>query len=72
MSDAEQDRTRASASTRAEEATEAERVADAGRPPTEAEARAADSNPPLDPEVGEHYQEMTERGANQRGEGRIP
>ena len=25
-----------------------------------------------DPEVAEHYEEMTERGAKQRGEGRLP
>jgi len=26
----------------------------------------------IDPEVAEHYEEMTERGAKQRGEGRLP
>jgi hypothetical protein len=26
----------------------------------------------LDPEVAAHYEEMTERGARQRGEGRLP
>jgi hypothetical protein len=25
-----------------------------------------------DPDVAEHYEEMTERGARQRGEGRLP
>ena len=29
-------------------------------------------NTELDPEVAEHYEEMTERGARQRGEGRLP
>jgi len=29
-------------------------------------------DPDLDPEVGEYYEEMTERGAKQRGEGRLP
>jgi hypothetical protein len=29
-------------------------------------------DPDLDPEVAEHYEEMTERGAKQRGEGRLP
>jgi hypothetical protein len=65
-------RTRPDADTRAAEAEEAAVVADAGREPTEAEERAADSNPPLEPEVAEHYEEMVERGANQRGEGRVP
>ncbi len=72
MSDDSTARTRPDASTRAEEAAEAEVGTVAGRGPTEAEERAADSNRPLDPDVAEHYDEMVERGANQRGEGRVP
>ena len=72
MTDQPQDRTRPSAETRAEETAEAKVTVGAGRPPTEAEERAADGNADLGPEVGAHYEEMTERGANQRGEGRVP
>lgn len=72
MSDQEPARTRPDANTRAEEAAEAEVTAAAGSGPTDVEERAADSNGPLDPEVAEHYEEMVERGANQRGEGRVP
>jgi hypothetical protein len=42
----------------------------ASETPTPDEEQAAERNQ-LDPEVPEHYQEMTERGADQRGEGRI-
>jgi hypothetical protein len=38
--------------------------------PTPEEEAAAERNQ-VDPETREHYQEMTERGANQQGEGRI-
>lgn len=38
--------------------------------PTAEEERAAEQNT-VSPETPEHYQEMTERGANQEGEGRI-
>ena len=73
MTDQErQDRTRPSAETRAAEAREAKDTADAGRPPSADEERAADGNPPTSPEVAEHYEEMVERGAKQRGEGRVP
>ena len=66
------ERTRPNAPTREEEAREARATPDAGRPPTEDEERAADRNPAVAPEVVEHYEEMTERGAHQQGEGRIP
>jgi hypothetical protein len=46
-------------------------AADAGREPTPDEEEAAERNEP-DEEVAEHYEEMTERGAKQRGEGRVP
>jgi hypothetical protein len=38
--------------------------------PTPEEEQLADTNQ-LEPGVEEHYQEMTERGAHQQGEGRI-
>ena len=69
---ADRDRTRPSRKTRDEERREAKDTADAGREPTpEEEEEAADRNEP-DEEVAEHYEEMTERGANQEGEGRVP
>jgi hypothetical protein len=39
--------------------------------PTQDEDAAADRMKDLDPGVREHYQEMTEKGAEQKGEGRI-
>ncbi|HVF74223.1 MAG TPA: hypothetical protein VM938_04180 [Acidimicrobiales bacterium] len=42
----------------------------AGQEPTPEEEQAAERNT-VSPETPEHYQEMTERGANQQGEGRI-
>lgn len=69
MSDAE--RTRPSPETREEERREAEQGADAGREPTPDEEEAADRNE-LDEDVVENYEDMTERGAHQRGEGRVP
>jgi hypothetical protein len=63
--------TRPSAETRDAEADDAQRPAGADRAPTEAEERLADGHE-NDPAVAEHEQEMTERGAEQRGEGRLP
>jgi hypothetical protein len=65
------DRTKPSSETRAAEREEAAAEHDADRPPTEDEERAV-ADREADPEVAEHYEEMTERGAKQRGEGRIP
>lgn len=65
------DRTRPSRATREEEAREARASAGAPQVPTVDEEKAADSNE-LDPSVTEHEQEMNERGANQKGEGRLP
>jgi hypothetical protein len=39
--------------------------------PTPDEEKAAESLE-VDPEAAEHYEEMAERGAHQKGEGRIP
>ena len=43
---------------------------DAG--PIDDESMAAAEGLEVRPGVAEHYQEMTERGANQRGEGAVP
>ena len=40
--------------------------------PTEAEEAAAERAGEVDAEVAEHYKEMAERGADQKGEGRLP
>jgi len=62
--------TRPNAETRDAEREEAAARHDADRAPTKEEEDAADRNTP-DPETAEHYEEMAERGANQKGEGRI-
>jgi hypothetical protein len=41
------------------------------RMPTEEEEREAEKNQ-LDPKVAEAYEDAIERGANQKGEGRLP
>ena len=63
--------TRPSAETRDAEHDEAGAPHDADRAPTREEEEAAERNP-LDPETAEHFEEMAERGANQKGEGRVP
>ena len=50
---------------------DAEVHAHADRMPTPEEERIAESLPPVDPDVIAHEEEMAERGANQKGEGRI-
>jgi hypothetical protein len=47
-------------------------VAGAGRGPTPAEEAAAEQAPPVSERTRQAYREMVWRGANQRGEGRIP
>ena len=64
-------RTTPSRETRATEREEAEAEHRADRPPTDEEAELAEHQP-LDPDVSEHEREMTERGARQQGEGRLP
>ena len=63
--------TRPNEETREAERREAEKRAGADREPTEDEARAAEAQGDLDGSVAEHEEEMMERGANQKGEGRI-
>ncbi|HZP27914.1 MAG TPA: hypothetical protein VFC99_03090 [Acidimicrobiia bacterium] len=65
------DRTRPSADTRAAEEHEARRPPGADREPTPDEEARAEENE-LSESVVEHEKEMAERGARQRGEGRIP
>jgi hypothetical protein len=63
--------TRPSSETRAAERAEAAKTAGADREPTHDEEEVADSLE-LDPDVAEHEREMLERGAHQKGEGRLP
>jgi hypothetical protein len=72
----ETERMRPDAATRAAEREEIEMPIAAGRAPTpEEEAAADEAKSALDAageteEVAEHYEEMIERGAHQKGEGR--
>jgi hypothetical protein len=71
------DHTEPSAATEAAEEQAFNRAHQAGRGPSDDEAEAAEraaQDPALSgdqAEVAEHYREMTERGANQEGEGKI-
>ena len=64
------DRERPTDATRAAEREDAERHAGPDRMPTEDEERAAEDQT-IDDDVREHEKEMAERGARQKGEGRI-
>lgn len=64
------DATKPSPETRAAEREEMDAPHEPDREPTSDEAAAAEAVE-LDPEVVEHEKEMAERGANQKGEGRI-
>ena len=63
--------TRPSDATREAEREDATTKAHADREPTTDEEKRAESTKP-DPTVAEHYEEMAERGADQKGEGRLP
>jgi hypothetical protein len=63
--------TRPTPETRNAERAEQNTRPQADRMPTPEEEAAAESTD-LDPEVAEHEREMGERGAKQRGEGRVP
>lgn len=63
--------TRPSPDTRAAERDDAQRKAGADRDPTPEEVGRADELD-LDPDVAEHERDMAERGAKQKGEGRLP
>jgi hypothetical protein len=62
--------TKPSTETRAAEREEADARHDADRPPT-ADEDAAAEDLEVDPDAAQHYEEMAERGAKQKGEGRI-
>jgi hypothetical protein len=64
--------TRPSDKTRAAEASDAKQKAEPDDMPTKEEEAAAERAGDVDPEVAEHYKEMAERGADQKGEGRLP
>lgn len=63
------DQTKPSDVTRAEEAREAKKAHEAGREATADEAAAAEKND-VDAKTREGYEEMVERGAHQKGEGK--
>ena len=63
--------TRPSDATREAEREDATTKSHADREPTADEEKLAEGTKP-DPAVAEHYEEMAERGANQKGEGRLP
>lgn len=70
-------RTEANEHTREEERGEGLAAHQADRPPTPPEEAAAEqeataSSATTQERVAEHYREMTELGANEKGEGRIP
>lgn len=60
-----------SGSTRRADEQESGQAHEADRPPTPDEESAAEEES-VDPEVRKHYEDMTERGVHQEGEGRIP
>ena len=62
-------RTIPSRATRAEEVRDAKVQAGPDEPK---ETQLPRDNAPVDEDVAEHYEEMTERGASQPGEGRLP
>ncbi len=65
------DSARPSDRTRETEREDARRRAGADRAPTADEEKSAE-RADADPDVAQHYEEMAERGANQKGEGRLP
>jgi len=65
-------RTKPSGATRAEEEKDARVQPGADTDSDAADADRAPTHDDLDPDVAENYEEAIERGANQRGEGRLP
>jgi hypothetical protein len=70
-SSSEKQPTRPSERTRDAERSDARTTAHADRLPTDEEAELAEREE-LDPRVADNYEEMLERGAHQKGEGRVP
>jgi len=66
-----EDHGQVTAATREAERREAQMPADPGPMPTPEEEAAAEQNS-VDPAVAQAEKEATERGANQKGEGRLP
>ncbi len=64
--------TEPSGPTQAAEAAEARMYAAPDQLPTPEEEAAADRADGIDPEVERNYEEAIERGARQKGEGRLP
>lgn len=64
-------KTRPNDETKQTEREDAKVKAGADRMPTPEEEAVADELPGADEAVSENYREMAERGANQKGEGRI-
>jgi hypothetical protein len=58
--------------TRAAEAADSQTHAAPDEPPTPEEEAAAERAGSPGDDVAEHYKEMTQRGAKQKGEGRLP
>jgi len=56
------------------DAEHADAKAEHGAPqvPTAAESEAADARGGASPETKKHYEDMLEKGANAKGEGRLP
>jgi hypothetical protein len=65
------DSTRPNDRTREAEREDAQTKAHADREPTADEAKLAEGHA-ADPDVAEHYEDMAERGADAKGEGRLP
>jgi hypothetical protein len=63
--------TRPDGETKKTEREDAQVRAGSDRPPTPEEEAVADDLPGIDEDVADNYKEMAERGANQKGEGRI-
>jgi hypothetical protein len=70
MTDSAKKPIRPDAATKAEERQDAHVPAGADREPTPEESALAEEHS-VDPKAAEHEREMAERGANQKGEGRI-
>jgi hypothetical protein len=66
------DPTKPNDKTRAFEAEDAQTAHVPDEEPTGDEEAAAERAGDVDPNVAAHYEEMAERGANQKGEGRLP
>ena len=63
--------TRPDDATKNTEREDAQVKAGSDRQPTPDEEAVAEAQPAVDADVAENYKEMAERGANQKGEGRI-